>query len=51
MVEANNSDDPITTIFQKISDEFSAAAVLKGCGDNVSVILIVFKENFLKHFN
>ena len=30
----------------KISDDLCAEAVLKGCGDNVSVILVVLSENF-----
>lgn len=51
MTEARSSGDSIIATFQKISDELSAAAVLKGCGDNVSVVLVVFKNNFLKHFN
>lgn len=43
-------DNP-KSIWARISDDLSAEAVLRGSEDNVSVILIIFKENIPKFFH
>lgn len=44
-----SEDDRMNCIWLKIADELSADAVLRGCGDNVSVVLVVFKQNLGDH--
>jgi serine/threonine protein phosphatase PrpC len=44
-----NLDDEYLT-WVKIIDDLAAAAVLKGSGDNVSIVFVVFGDNIRKIF-
>ena len=35
-------------VWTRVADELSAEAVLRGCGDNVSIVLVVFVDNVAK---
>ncbi|KAI1727320.1 protein phosphatase 2C domain-containing protein [Ditylenchus destructor] len=46
-----NTDEWMRNAWTKIADDMTADAILRGCGDNVSVVIVVLKENMHKHFN
>ncbi|KAL7075104.1 hypothetical protein ACQ4LE_005467 [Meloidogyne hapla] len=49
---ASNSKEDETSLWSYIADEICANAIRRGCGDNVTVIIVVFikKDEMIKFF-